>query len=79
LGKPDAVPPQLVELLKPVARARIWDESTPWLIPGHAAQRAILSDPRASVDEHRPLTIFNAAGTDHTRFRRMMYELPVAW
>ena len=74
---------------KPLAKAKIWDGSTPWLILGHAAQRAILADPRVSVDEHRPgfpfptrtmaetlehrpLTIFNADGADHARFRRMM-------
>jgi len=74
---------------KPLVKARTWDGSTPWLILGHAAQRAILSDPRVSVDEHlpgfpfptktmadtlehRPLTIFNADGADHARFRRMM-------
>jgi cytochrome P450 len=88
---PYAPPSDLLALgdAKPVARARIWDGSTPWLVLGHAAQRAILSDPRVSVDEHRPgfpftgqtmaetlehrpLTIFNADGADHTRFRRMM-------
>ena len=88
---PFAPPSDLLALgdAKPVARARIWDDSTPWLILGHAAQRAILSDPRVSVDEHRPgfpfptrtmaetlehrpLTIFNADGADHARFRRMM-------
>lgn len=88
---PFAPPSELLALgdAKPVARARIWDGSTPWLILSHAAQRAILSDPRVSVDEHRPgfpfptrtmaetlehrpLTIFNADGADHARFRRMM-------
>jgi len=38
----------------PVTRVRIWDGSTPWLITGHAEQRIALSDPRISVDEHRP-------------------------
>jgi len=53
-GKCPFNPP--VELLehKPVAPARIWDGSTPWLVTSHAAQRAILSDPRVSVDEKRP-------------------------
>jgi len=88
-GKCPFAPP--VELLehKPVAPARIWDDSTPWLVTSHAAQRSILSDPRVSVDEkrpgfpfpskamaetvdHRPLTIFNADGADHTRIRRTM-------
>lgn len=49
-------PSELLDLgaAKPVARARIWDGTTPWLILGHAAQRAMLSDPRVSVDEKRP-------------------------
>jgi cytochrome P450 len=85
---PFAPPAELLEH-KPVAPARIWDGSTPWLVTSHAAQRTILSDPRVSVDEkrpgfpfptpamaetvdHRPLTIFNADGADHTRIRRMM-------
>ncbi|MGI5460236.1 cytochrome P450 [Streptomyces sp. CA-249302] len=38
----------------PVSRARIWDGSTPWLVTGHAAQRAILSDPRVSSDDKQP-------------------------
>jgi cytochrome P450 len=37
-----------------VVRAAIWDGSTPWLVLGHTAQRAVLSDPRVSSDEHRP-------------------------
>ncbi|MDH6217930.1 cytochrome P450 [Streptomyces pseudovenezuelae] len=37
----------------PVNRGRIWDGSTPWLVTGHAAQRAILSDPRVSSDDKR--------------------------
>ncbi|WP_194903821.1 cytochrome P450 [Catenulispora rubra] len=53
---PFAPPAELLELrdAKPVARARIWDGSTPWLVTGHAAQRAILTDPRVSTDEHVP-------------------------
>ena len=53
---PFAPPADLLDLgrEKPVVRARIWDGSTPWLILGHAEQRAILSDPRVSSDEHRP-------------------------
>ncbi|MER5185255.1 cytochrome P450 [Streptomyces sp. NPDC002896] len=38
----------------PVSRGRIWDGSTPWLVTGHAAQRAILSDPRVSSDDKQP-------------------------
>ncbi|WP_369253953.1 cytochrome P450 [Streptomyces sp. R35] len=38
----------------PMTRGRIWDGSTPWLVTGHAAQRAILSDPRVSSDDKQP-------------------------
>jgi cytochrome P450 len=54
---PYAPPAELLALHdqhKPVSRGRIWDGSTPWLVTGHAAQRAILSDPRVSVDEKQP-------------------------
>jgi cytochrome P450 len=52
-GCPFAPPPGLEELrdASPVTRIRIWDGSTPWIITGHAAQRAILTDPRLSNDE----------------------------
>ncbi|MGW3291787.1 cytochrome P450 [Streptomyces sp. NPDC001002] len=52
---PFAPPPGLRALHDkgPVNRARIWDGSTPWLVTGHAAQRAILSDPRVSSDDKR--------------------------
>ncbi|MET7680439.1 cytochrome P450 [Streptomyces sp. NPDC005423] len=53
---PFAPPPGLRALNDhaPVTRGRIWDGSTPWLVTGHAAQRAILSDPRVSSDDKRP-------------------------
>ncbi|MGI5451682.1 cytochrome P450 [Streptomyces sp. CA-249302] len=53
---PFAPPPGLRALNEkgPVSRARIWDGSTPWLVTGHAAQRAILSDPRVSSDDKQP-------------------------
>ncbi|WP_040588973.1 cytochrome P450 [Sciscionella marina] len=38
---------------RPLVRVRIWDGSTPWLVTGHPEQRALLSDPRVSVDERR--------------------------
>ncbi|MEU9455145.1 cytochrome P450 [Streptomyces sp. NPDC048277] len=52
---PFAPPPGLRALNEqgPVSRARIWDGTTPWLVTGHAAQRAILSDPRVSSDDKR--------------------------
>ncbi|MFJ9563865.1 cytochrome P450 [Streptomyces fuscichromogenes] len=53
---PFAPPPGLRALNEtaPVSKGRIWDGSTPWLVTGHAAQRAILSDPRVSSDDKRP-------------------------
>src|SRR5215469_13806072 len=38
----------------PVSRVRIWNGSTPWIITGHAEQRALLSDPRVSVNDRLP-------------------------
>ncbi len=53
---PFAPPPGLRALndKAPVTRGKIWDGSTPWLVTGHAAQRAILSDPRVSSDDKQP-------------------------
>jgi cytochrome P450 len=39
---------------KPLSRVRIWDGSTPWLVTGHAEQRALLADPHISVDDRLP-------------------------
>jgi cytochrome P450 len=47
-------PPAALEELRagtPIARVRIWDGSTPWLVTGHAEQRAVLGDPRVSTEE----------------------------
>jgi cytochrome P450 len=38
----------------PLTRVRLWDGSTPWLVTGHAAHRALLADQRVSVDHSRP-------------------------
>ncbi|SED03745.1 Cytochrome P450 [Amycolatopsis tolypomycina] len=38
----------------PLARVRLWDGSTPWLVTRHADQRALLADPRVSADVTRP-------------------------
>jgi cytochrome P450 len=38
----------------PLTRVRIWNGSTPWLVTGHAEQRALLSDPRVSIDHQQP-------------------------
>jgi pentalenic acid synthase len=38
----------------PIARVRLHDGTTPWLVTGHAEGRALLSDPRVSSDRSRP-------------------------
>jgi cytochrome P450 len=45
-------PPDLARLREdqPIARVRIWDGSTPWLITRYDDQRAVLADPRFSAD-----------------------------
>jgi cytochrome P450 len=40
--------------IKPLSRVRIWDGSTPWLITGYDAIRALFTDSRASVDDRKP-------------------------
>ncbi|MFF0380362.1 cytochrome P450 [Actinoplanes missouriensis] len=40
--------------MPPVGKVRIWDGSTPWFITRHADQRALLNDPRLSIQEKRP-------------------------
>ena len=39
---------------KPLSRVRIRDGSTPWLITGYEAIRALFTDSRTSVDDRRP-------------------------
>ncbi|MFJ3779051.1 cytochrome P450 [Streptomyces sp. NPDC090075] len=54
---------------KSLAKIRIWDGSTPWIITGHAEQRTLLNDPRVSVNESLPGFPHwhegMAAGVDH--------------
>lgn len=50
-------PPDATRVLResnPVSRVEIWDGSKPWLVTGHAEQKALLADPRISVDETLP-------------------------
>ncbi|MFI6231181.1 cytochrome P450 [Micromonospora echinospora] len=53
----------------PVGKVRIWDGSMPWLITRHADQRALLNDPRLSINEKRPgyphMTRSRAASAPH--------------
>nr|WP_042197990.1 cytochrome P450 [Kibdelosporangium sp. MJ126-NF4] len=37
-----------------VTRVRLWDGSTPWLVTGYDDVRAVLADPRVSVDATHP-------------------------
>jgi cytochrome P450 len=55
-GCPLAPAPVALELnaVKPLSRVRIWDGSTPWLITGYDAIRALFTDSRASVDDRKP-------------------------
>ena len=49
----------------PLSRVRIWNDTTHWLVTGHAAQRALLSDQRISADEKLPgFPYQNAAGQE---------------
>ncbi|WP_436534353.1 cytochrome P450 [Actinoplanes sp. HUAS TT8] len=50
---PFAPAPALREM-PPVGKVRIWDGSEPWFITRHADQRALLNDPRLSIDEKKP-------------------------
>jgi cytochrome P450 len=55
-GCPLAPPPAVGALRgeKPITKVRIWNGTTPWLITRHADQRALLTDPRVSNDDHEP-------------------------
>ncbi|BBH69317.1 cytochrome P450 [Actinoplanes sp. OR16] len=47
-------PAAAIRDMPPLARVRIWDGSTPWFVTRHADQRALLNDPRLSIDEKKP-------------------------
>ncbi len=53
---PLAPPPELTRRAEfdPVSRVRLWDGSTPWLVTRHEDVRAVLADPRVSVDATLP-------------------------
>ncbi|MBB5915327.1 cytochrome P450 [Nocardia transvalensis] len=55
-GCPFSPPPRVLALntVKQLSRVRIWDGSTPWLITGYDAIRALFTDPRVSVDDRLP-------------------------
>jgi cytochrome P450 len=49
-------PSELMHLMAeaPLARVRLWDGSTPWLVTRYADQLTLLADPRLSVDTANP-------------------------
>ncbi|MFD8530036.1 cytochrome P450 [Streptosporangium canum] len=55
-GCPFDPSPELSRRLEdaPVSRVRLWDGSTPWMVTRYADVRALLADPRVSVDVARP-------------------------
>ncbi|RKT54559.1 cytochrome P450 [Saccharothrix australiensis] len=78
-------PPRLCELRDraPLARVRIWDGSTPWLVTRYADQRAVLGDRRVSADIDRPeyprvapgnglMSFIGMDDPEHARLRRMV-------
>ncbi len=89
-GCPFDPPPQARALgaAEPVARVRLWDGSTPWLISRYADQRALLADPRVSADSGRDgyphtgpamrarreqaRTFISMDDPEHARLRRMV-------
>ena len=54
----------------PVSRVRIWNDSTPWIITGHAEQRALLIDRRVSVNDRLPGFPHWHAGMEQVSTRR---------
>ncbi|GLW08054.1 cytochrome P450 [Microtetraspora sp. NBRC 13810] len=86
-GCPFDPPPALRALQGPgpLAKVRLWDGSTPWLVTRHAEQRALLADPRVSADISRPgypgqtpyrggggLSFIMMDDPEHARLRRMV-------
>lgn len=89
-GCPFDPPPELTELREqgPIAKVRLWDGSTPWLVTRYADQRALLGDPRISSDstrhgfpqfvplppdsDGRRLSFIGMDDPEHARLRRMV-------
>ncbi|MFF5075513.1 cytochrome P450 [Actinoplanes sp. NPDC000266] len=47
-------PAPAARVTETIGKVRIWDGSTPWFVTRHADQRALLNDPRLSIDEKKP-------------------------
>ncbi|MBP2325981.1 cytochrome P450 [Kibdelosporangium banguiense] len=85
-GCPFDPPPDIQALQEktPLARVKLWDDSTPWLVTRYADQKALLSDSRVSADVTRdgypsPAPIKSASisfilmdDPEHARLRRMV-------
>jgi cytochrome P450 len=89
-GCPFVLPTPLTELREhdPISRVRIWDGSTPWLVTRHADARAVLADPRFSIDFGKPgyppvgpgrlvrlkqrRSFVSMDDPEHARFRKML-------
>ncbi|MER6945191.1 cytochrome P450 [Nonomuraea sp. NPDC000554] len=68
----------------PLAKVRLWDDSTPWLVTRYADQRALLADRRVSADVNRPgypssapirggaFSFILMDDPEHARLRRMV-------
>lgn len=80
-------PPPAMQALReetPLARVRLWDGSTPWLVTRFAEQKALLSDTRVSADVTRPgypspapvkggsISFILMDDPEHARLRRMV-------
>ncbi|AWS44016.1 cytochrome P450 [Streptosporangium sp. 'caverna'] len=86
-GCPFDPPPALHAMQEegPLAKVRLWDGSTPWIVTRYAEQRALLADPRISVDVTRPgypsptpirgsspISFILMDDPEHARLRRMV-------
>jgi cytochrome P450 len=89
-GCPFDPPKQLQQLQgqAPLARVRLWDGSTPWLVTRYADQRTLLGDPRVSANPTVPgyplqtasqltaqrqgLSFISMDDPEHSRQRRMV-------
>jgi cytochrome P450 len=80
-------PPPAMQALReetPLARVRLWDGSTPWLVTRFAEQKALLADKRVSADVTRPgypspapikggsISFILMDDPEHARLRRMV-------
>ncbi|WP_395372767.1 hypothetical protein OHU45_35555 [Streptomyces tubercidicus] len=81
-------PPQELRSLQEegaLARVRLWDGSTPWVVTRHAEQKALSTDPRVSADSDTPgyprttdggegakFSFVHLDDPEHARLRRMV-------